>query len=367
MEERPKNYNIVITFLVIIILAVSFYAFYGKTELKKDSSIGNKALSVLDDVDIAEEEVLILKVKNDSSENFNNVSPVLIYYDANGMPFHEGWAAKIGYFASGETRCMEFYDTIKDYSKVELGLFNVGNEISYTDMRDKITYNAEKSKEVDGFDENKLNFNGENKSDMDVSLVFQIAYYSGEKLIYEDEFMTIAKANSTFEEYEYLQTSFIDGTPFPDGYTYEVNLVEAVEYVDMYSDIEKTQISDDKIDFEELDDDEKIEHTLHQVFKTQYGDKLDSAKITITKMYSAKEVETNPLLKSLEIKEGEIPFEAIIDFLPAEGADPNIFTIPNGEFDSTSGWVHNASRLGILSHDNANSGNYIIRNLGTGW
>ena len=368
MEEKSKNSNIIIAILIIIILVLVAYVAFSKNVTKKDNAdISNKALLVLDDITLEDDDMVILKVKNTSSETFNNVSPVLIYYDANGMPIHEGWASSINYFAPGETRFIEFYETINDYDKVEIGLLDRDSNITYSDLRDKITYNVEKSDTVDEYGEYRLTFKGENKFDKDVSLVFQIAYYSGEKLIYEDEFITVAEANSSFEEYENYLTKFSDETAFPEGYTYEVNLAEAVEFIDELADAEEFDVEESKINYEELDDDEKIEHALHQYFKILYRDQLDSAKITITKMYTAAEIEANPLLKDLDIKEGEIPFEATIDFLPAEGADPNVFTIPNGEYDKTSGWIHNASRLGILTKDETTDDQYKIRNLGTGW
>ena len=364
MEEKSKNYSAIIAILVIIIIALLVYiVFSGKTMQSENTDIGNKPLTVLDDITLEGEGKVILKVQNTSSKTFNNVSPVLIYYNVDGMPIHEGWASRVGYFAPGEIRYLEFYDTIEDYDKVELGLFDRDDKITYSDLRDKITYSVEKAETPDEYGSIRLTFTGKNEYDKDISTEFQIAYYSGDKLIYEDQFGILAKANSTFEEYEYYMTEFFDGTKFPEGYTYEVTLSEAIEYVD----VAIAEEEDTSIDFEELDDDEKIEHALHILFKEQYGDKLDSAKIVVDKMYTAKEVEADPTLKSLNIKEGEIPFEVSIDFLPAEGADPNVFTIPNGEYDKASGWVHNASRLGILTPDETASGQYKIRNLGTGW
>ncbi|MBR3511634.1 MAG: hypothetical protein IKN74_01575 [Clostridia bacterium] len=120
-----------------------------------------------------------------------------------------------------------------------------------------------------------------------------------------------------------------------------------------------------EIKYSNLNDEEKIEHALFQVFKNNYGDQMASAKVVVDKIYTPEEIEKNEALKSLDIKEGELAFEVTIDFEPAEGADPNIFTIPNGEINEANGWVTNVHRLGILTPDEKEE--YKIRNYGTGW
>ena len=120
-----------------------------------------------------------------------------------------------------------------------------------------------------------------------------------------------------------------------------------------------------EIKYSDLNDEEKIEHALFQVFKSNYGDQMASAKVVVDKIYTPEEIEKNEALKSLDIKEGELAFEVTIDFEPAEGADPNIFTIPNGEINEANGWVTNVHRLGILTPDEKEE--YKIRNYGTGW
>lgn len=120
-----------------------------------------------------------------------------------------------------------------------------------------------------------------------------------------------------------------------------------------------------EIKYSDLNDEEKIEHALFQVFKDNYGDQMASAKVVVDKIYTPEEIEKNEALKSLDIKEGELAFEVTIDFEPAEGANPNIFTIPNGEINEANGWVTNVHRLGILTPDEKEE--YKIRNYGTGW
>ncbi len=371
MEDKSKKSGIIIAILVVIIIALLAYIGLGgkvptNEPVVEKTSTENKALLVEDDVtfdDGSSEEMTVLKVKNTSSQTFNNVTPKIIYFDKNNMPVHEAWASRVSYFAAGDTRFFEFYDTIKDYDRLEIGLFDREDKKTYVDLRDQIEYKVEKADEADENGIIRLTFTGENKSNKDISAEFQIAYYSEGKLIYEDQFIELVKANSKLDTYEGYATKFYNGTAFPEGYTYEVTLAEAVEDLDDEEESESEETSE--IDFEDLDDDEKIEHALLLRFKDYYGEKMDSAKITVDKIYTAKEIANDPALKSLDIGEKELAFEVTIDFLPAEGANPTEFTIPNGEYDEDSGWVKNASRLGILTPDG--DGNYKIRNLGTGW
>lgn len=141
-----------------------------------------------------------------------------------------------------------------------------------------------------------------------------------------------------------------------------VNTEDAEKVAD--TNIEKEE-SD--IDVDSLSDEEKIEHVLFSLLKQTYGDDLDSAKIMVDKMYTAKEAEKEDMLKDYKLGENDIAFEATIYFLPAEGADPNQFTIPNGEYDEESGWVQEASRLGILRVNENKEPKYEITDFGTGW
>lgn len=118
------------------------------------------------------------------------------------------------------------------------------------------------------------------------------------------------------------------------------------------------------IDVESLSDEEKIEHFLFGVLKETYGDKMASAKIYVDKMYKAADAENESFLKDLKLGEKDIAFEATINIEPAEGADPNQFTIPNGEYNEETGWVQDVSRLGVLR---AKDSGYEITDFGTGW
>ncbi|MBQ7624889.1 MAG: hypothetical protein IJS65_06425, partial [Clostridia bacterium] len=69
----------------------------------------------------------------------------------------------------------------------------------------------------------------------------------------------------------------------------------------------------------------------------------------------------------LDIGDGGVAFEASFELKPAEGADTNILTIPDGYLDSESGWIKEKFILGVLRPDEENEGKYKITNFGTGW
>ena len=372
MEKKSNTSKIIIIILAIIIALLLIYiVFYNNHLLKKDKIVSNKALKVSDYISIKsydDTEELILKVENTSSQTFTNVTPYVIYYDSNNMPVHEGWGAAIYYFKPGSTRLIRFYDAYKDYSHVEIGLFNREDEnnSNIVDLTDKINYEVKEEK-IDDSGETALVFTGNNNYDKDLIVEFQIEYYLGNKLIDLDEFTEIINANSSIDTYEYLLTQYNDGTPYPEGYTYKVSLVEAVENVEyVESDLSESDNSSD-IDIPEETTEDKIEHALFTLFKEQYGDKMDSAKIVVDKVYSSEEAKTTPGVSSLNLKEDEYAFEVTIDFLPTEGTDPNIFTIPNGEYNKDSGWVNNCTRVGVLRPNTEGSEEYKVTDFGTGW
>ena len=378
MSEKIKN--IVIVVLLIIVILLGAFILISGNKLYNKGANGN-GLVVLDQTSFKDydDTRTVLKVKNATNKTFNNVSPVIIYKDENGVPIHQGWASNIGYFAPGDIRYLEIYESADEFSSFEVGLYeNENDDNVYTDLRDKIEFTEEK-------DEEKVNIHIKNNSDKEASLEFQIAYYDKDKLIYEDQFITLIDANSEDDTYETYYKAFEDGTPFPEGFRYEVTLAEAVDYHEEVPEVEEFDLdalieqekeeealeelkeNDTKteIKYEDLNDEEKIEHALFQVFHKTYGSKMASAKIVVDKIYTSKEIEKDAALKSLDIKEGELAFEASIDFEPAEGADPMVFTIPDGRINEANGWVTDVHRLGILSPDG--NGGYTIRNLGTGW
>ena len=130
--------------------------------------------------------------------------------------------------------------------------------------------------------------------------------------------------------------------------------------------IETTVEESKDIDVESLSNEEKIEHFVHKLLKENYGDKLDSAKIYVDKMYTKEEVEKNETLKSLNVGEKDIPFDVSIHLLPVEGADINEFTVADGVYNKDTGWVSDVHRLGILRYNETDK-TYSITNYGTGW
>ena len=365
-----KNSKIIVIILVVIIIALIFYIVKVGNSLYKQGEMGaeNKGVLVLDDVNIesdGELSSIILKLKNTSKEVINNKEPVLIYYDNNNMPFHKAWGARVGYFAPGEERCITFYDVISDYGKVEVGFFDRDDEpdITYTDLRDKITFDTEKATEPDEYGEIRINFKGENKYDKEVSAIFEINYYSDDKLIYSDEFIEVLDANSTFETYENYATKFENGNEFPDGYTYEIKLVEAIDIIDYVEEDEPVAVVD--LNDPDLSVEDRIESAIHKLLKKNYGDDLASAKIVVDKTYTAEQAKKVEGVKDLELGENDVAFEVSIDLEPEEGADVMQFTVPDGEYDEDSGWVHGIGRLGVLRQNE--DGEYEITNYGTGW
>ena len=129
--------------------------------------------------------------------------------------------------------------------------------------------------------------------------------------------------------------------------------------------VEKTEAKD-SIDWSTLNDEEKIEHAVHQELKKAYGDKLSAAKIYVDKIYTKEEIEGSEVLKGLDIKDKEFAFEVSIYIEPAEGADIMLFTATDGVYDEETGWVSEIYRLGILRY-NEKDKTYTIDHYGTGW
>lgn len=376
-----KGRFLTIVLAIIIILLLIYICCFTNVLPSKNKIVSNKALKVVDSAMFPEYEdskMLVLKVKNTSTQDFKNVNPYIIYYDSNNMPVYETGAAAVRYFKSGETRCFEFYNPMEEYSRMEVGLYEneyYKEDVNVEDLRDKISFevgNPEKAEEIEG---QILRFKGQNNSDKDASVVFQIEYFSGAKLIYEDEFMTVIDANSPMEDtYEMFMTKYYDGTEFPAGYTYKVSLVEAVEFKEDdsikeydeevgYADTVNTIDTFD----ENLSTEDQIEIALHALFKETYGNKIEAAKIYVDKVYDSKQAKEKEEMADLNLKEDEYAFEVTYDLLPAEGTDPNELSIPNGEYNEENGWVMNNTRIGTLRLNDSEDTKYKIEDFGTGW
>ena len=374
MGENSKKGSALTIILVIVIVALMAYiAIFGNVLPTTNKIVSNKALKVIDTLSYKEyedDETFILKVKNVSSENFTNVTPTIFYFDSNGMPIHEAWGSNIGYFEAGSTRSIIFYDTIKEYSRIEVGLLDndYGSEKTIiTDLRDKITYEVKESDEVDEDGEKEITFVGKNNSDKDIAVEIEISYYSGNEWIYQDNFNEIIYANSDWNSYEYLVSKYYDGKAFPQGFTYKVTLVEAVEYVADDESISDDTENIDEIDSPELTIEDEIESAVYKKFKEAYGDKMDSAKIYVDNVYTAEDGEEDETIKSLKLGDEEYAFEISAYIYPAEGADITEMTIPDGEYNEENGYIEEVHRLGILKPDSSENGKYKITNFGTGW
>ena len=106
----------------------------------------------------------------------------------------------------------------------------------------------------------------------------------------------------------------------------------------------------------------KIEKTLQEYFKDVYGNKITNSRFNITKIYTKEDDKE----KVINLKDKDIAFEVTYQIQSAEGIDPNILTITDGEYDSNLGWVKNISRHGILKYNETNN-TYSITRFGTGW
>ncbi len=388
-NSNGKKTSIVTIILAIVVIALLAYIVYSNVVASKndvstpvvnestEKIVSNKTIKVVDSIEFEEyegEKRQVVKIENISSETFKNVTPTFIFYDSNGMPVQEGWGASIRYFEPGAVRSVIIYDAIEDYSRMEVGLFDredFGSKEDVEDLRDKITYEVEESKEADEDGELHITFKGKNNSDKEVSLNFEIGYYDGDKWFYEDDFSVLAEAKEEINTYELLKTKYANGKAFPEGYKYEVKLVEATEAIG--------EIGDDEEEYEdsaakkttkgdvELSIEDEIESALFDLLKENYGEKMSSAKIYVGKVYTPAEVEKNEAIKSLNLGKDDHAFECTIYIEPAEGVDPEIFLVPNGNYDKDSGWVQNISRLGVLRATGKEDPKYKITDYGTGW
>ncbi len=111
----------------------------------------------------------------------------------------------------------------------------------------------------------------------------------------------------------------------------------------------------------------QIKAAVEDWIKGAYGDNVTESKVTVSKIYSSKNEKDIPGAEELDIGDGGVAFEASFELKPAEGADTNILTIPDGYLDSESGWIKEKFILGVLRPDEENEGKYKITNFGTGW
>lgn len=99
---------------------------------------------------------------------------------------------------------------------------------------------------------------------------------------------------------------------------------------------------------------------------TEYLSKLDDvAEVNVTevKIFSEKDFD-EALIAELNLGKDDIMYAVKYDLKAAEGTDPNMLAIPDGEVDGE--WSRNMSRVGVLRYAD---GKYSVdpNNFGTGF
>ena len=213
-------------------------------------------------------------------------------------------------------------------------------------------------------------------SEHHTGLAIDICLKKDGKLIFDNDEMIaereiFAKVHAKLSKYGFI-LRYLENRDDITGYAYEP---WHLRYVG--SDVIAKDIMDKDITFEEylasIDNIKEnssaakyqIEKALQEYFKGSYEGNITSARFNVTKIYTAQEEKEEPI-QSLKLGKNEVAFEVTYQLQPAEGIDPNVLTIPNGEYDEKLGWVKNISRLGVLRYDDKNE-SYSIDNFGTGW
>jgi len=105
---------------------------------------------------------------------------------------------------------------------------------------------------------------------------------------------------------------------------------------------------------------------LQKEFEHIYGDDVNDARFDLT-IYDSEAIAEGdvPLDELLMLNDEDIPFEVSFELHPAEDADINMLTVPDGVYDEESGWIKEMHRLGVARP--GADGEYMITNFGTGW
>lgn len=111
----------------------------------------------------------------------------------------------------------------------------------------------------------------------------------------------------------------------------------------------------------------QIEMAIQKLFEETYGNEVVDARIYVEKMYTTEDEQEIDPLKEMNLGPNEVAFIVRFDLKPAEGADVNMLSIPNGEYDEESGWIKNNTRVGVLRPDESGNRKYMITDYGTGW
>lgn len=224
-----NKYVIAISVLGVIILILLICLLTSKNSNSPILKGSSNPLSIIDYSYVEHDEnVLVVEVKNNSSTTYANVEPYVIFYDDNNVPFGFDYGATVNYFYAGSSRYLYFSNPQKKFNKIEIGLFpNKYTDTVYENLYSNITYNIENVVDENG--NTRVEISGENKSDKDAYLLYQIGYYADNKLVYISNFDVYADKNSSFADSTYLRNSFYNDDAFPEGYTSKVILSEVFE------------------------------------------------------------------------------------------------------------------------------------------
>ena len=111
----------------------------------------------------------------------------------------------------------------------------------------------------------------------------------------------------------------------------------------------------------------QIQVALQYKFAEIYGDSVFDARIYVEKIYSVEDEEAVDALKEMNLGMDEVAFEVRYELKPSEGADVNLLTVPDGEYDKESGWVKDIKRVGVLRPVDSGDQKYEITDFGTSW
>lgn len=105
---------------------------------------------------------------------------------------------------------------------------------------------------------------------------------------------------------------------------------------------------------------------MQNQLKEAYGDKVNDARITVKKIYTADEEKADEMLKTYNLGPNEVAFEVNYELHPAEGVDARELTAATGDYDEETGWVVEKYNVGILRpNPNGSDPAYVITDFGT--
>lgn len=235
IKAKNKLLTIMLFFLIIIIILLILLMTFTK-----NSPITHNSMKILSTTKIEHsEDSLIVAVENNSSTNYLSVEPFIIIYDDNNVPIATSTSTVIELFKAGDTKYITFYNIPKEYNRLELGLQQYDEGLDqdfeyYNKILNNVSYSFTKKTDEDGTQFEQVT--GTNNSNVEIEACFQIKYYSGNELIYIDDYWTTIDSNSDFTDKIYLTTEYTDETQFPKDFTYKIELVDISPVVMSYED-----------------------------------------------------------------------------------------------------------------------------------